>query len=788
MKRFNLTAFSVDHPWLVIAIVAIITLGFAIQFPKMKPDTNPKHMLPDTSDVRVWNDEVDKTFALYEDMIVLGIVNEKSVLNKETLGKVQRITDEILKIKGVAARDVNSFPTITNVTAEKGMLRIYPLMTEVPKTDKEIGHLRKMLFENPLFINRIISKDEKTTAIYVPLEKGANGKEVADKIREVVKKEKGDEKYYVAGEPVARDTFGAEMFKMMAVFAPIAGMVMLIVRYLMFRDLFLSIALMMDAMMSIVWSMGLLIAFGFPIHIMSSMAPVFLMAIATDSMHIFNEFYFRYREKRDKKAAILETMKAVGRPVRYTALATAAGFAVLLFMNIVPVQVFGGLVAFGTVMLRVLSFSFIPAMFMFVKESNIEKASMDEDIETSGTSRFLKGLAGLGAHKPKTVVLAGAAIFLIAVFGISKTVVNNNMVDWFEEKSDIRVADNVMNKALGGTSLGYIVATSQEENFIKTPESMRYIDGLQRHIEKLSVVGKTTSVVDYVKRINRVLHDDDPKYDSVPDSKEAIGQYLFLFSMSAKPADLDNVIDYQAAKANIWVQLKTWDAQAMRDVIAAVNEYKKANPMPMDLKPAGTAYFNLVWSEEVLWDMIKGFIIALIVVFVILRFNFHSFRWAFVGYIPLVFTITLIYGVIGFMGKDFDMPISVLSCLSLGMAVDFAIHFISRFRRRLEEKSSESGVWSSEKKDMKQILRTPSPELLTDSLLWTAARPGKGIMRNAVLFASAFSVMLFAPLTPYITVGAFIVSMMLLSAVMTMLYLPALIMLTKGWLFKGGLK
>src|SRR4030066_866117 len=395
MKRFNLKTFSFCQPWLVIAIVAIITLGFAIQFPKMKPDTNPKHMLPDTSDVRVWNDEVDKTFALYEDMIVLGIVNEKSVLNKETLGKVQRITDEILKIKGVAARDVNSFPTITNVTAEKGMVRIYPLMTEVPKTDKEIGHLRKMLFENPLFINRIISKDEKTTAIYVPLEKGANGKEVADKIREVVKKEKGDEKYYVAGEPVARDTFGAEMFKMMAVFAPIAGMVMLIVRYLMFRDLFLSIALMMDAMISIVWSMGLLIGLGFPIHILSSMAPVFLMAIATDSMHIFNEFYFRYRETRDKKKAIIETMRAVSRPVRNTALATAAGFAVLLFMNIVPVQVFGGLVAFGTVMLRVLSFSFIPSILTFVKGEKIEKIAHAEDIGRDKTSQFLKKLAGL---------------------------------------------------------------------------------------------------------------------------------------------------------------------------------------------------------------------------------------------------------------------------------------------------------------------------------------------------------------------------------------------------------
>jgi len=790
MRKFSLVEFSVNHPKLVVILSIIITLAFITQFPKMKTDTNPKHMLPDTSDVRVWNNEVDKTFALYEDMIALGIVNEKGVLNKETLGKVQRITDEILKIKGVAARDVNSFPTITNVTAEKGALRVAPLMTEVPKTDKDIEHLRKMLFENPLFINRIISKDGKTTAIYVPLEKGANGKEVADKIRDIVKKEKGDEKYYVAGDPVARDTFGSDMFKLMAIFAPIAGMVMLAVRYLMFRDLFLSVALMMDAMMSIVWSMGLLVALGFPIHIMSSMAPVFLMAIATDSMHIYNEFYFRYKEKRDKKAAIIETMHAVGRPVRYTALATAAGFAVLLFMNIIPVKVFGGIIAFGTVMLRVLSFSFIPAMFTFVKEEKLDKISEGEDMISSKTSQFLKGLAGLGAHKPKTVVLAGAALFVIAAFGISKTVVNNNMVDWFKEKSDIRVADSVMNGALGGTSLGYIVAASQEENFIKTPEAMRYIDGLQRHIEKLSVVGKTTSVVDYVKRINLVLHDDEPQYDSVPDSKAAIGQYLFLFSMSAKPADLDNVIDYQAAKANIWVQLKTWDAQAMRNVIAAVNEYKKANPMPMELKPAGTAYFNLVWDEEVLWDMVKGFAIALIVVFVILRFNFHSFRWAFVSYIPLVFTIILIYGVIGFMGKDFDMPISVLSTLSLGMAVDFAIHFISRFKQHLKESQQTSHQPPLSKGGIEEgvnsELPTPNSSLITDALLWTAARPGKGIMRNAVLFASAFSVMLFAPLTPYITVGAFIVSMMLLSAVMTILYIPALITLLQGWLFKGG--
>ncbi|OGX05732.1 MAG: hypothetical protein A2Z88_10975 [Omnitrophica WOR_2 bacterium GWA2_47_8] len=767
MKKFSLVEFSVDHPKLIVVLSVVVTLLFLTQFPKIKTDTNPKNMLPATSDVRVWNDEVDRTFGLYEDMIVLGVTNEQGILNKDILGKISRVTDEILGIKGVALRDVNGFSTITNVTDEEGTLRVAPLMPEAPKTAEEIAALKKQLFGNPLFINRIISEDGKTTAIYIPLEKGANGKEAADQIRKIITKEKGGEKYYIAGDPVARDTFGSEMFKLMAIFAPIAGGVMLFVRYLMFRDLFLSITLMMDAMMSIVWSMGLLIGLGFPVHIMSSMAPVFLMAIATDSIHIFNEFYFRYKEKKDKRAAIIATMDAVGRPVRYTALATTAAFAVLLFMNIIPVKVFGGLVAFGTVALRILSFSFIPAMFTFVNEENIANIAEGEDAALSKTSLFLRKLAGYGTHRPKATILIGFIVFVVSIVGITKITVNNNMVEWFKPNSEIRLADREVNRALGGTSLGYIVAVSTEDDFIKNPEAMRYLEGLQRHIEKLTFVGKTFSVVDYLKRINRVLHNDDPKYDTVPAEKNTIGQYLFLFSMSAKPSDLDNVVDPSFRQANIWVQLKTWDARAMQSVIAAVNEYKRSHPIALELKPAGTAYFNLVWNHEVLWDMVRGFILALIVVFLILAFDFRSAKWAIIGYAPLLFTITVIYGVVGFIGKDFDMPISVLSCLSLGMAVDFAIHFISRFRQRLE---------SMKERDV------------TEALLWTAARPGKGILRNAILFAASFAVMLFAPLTPYITVGAFIVSMMLLSAAMTIIYIPALVTLMQNRLLKGGFK
>lgn len=761
-KVSRLTEWAIRYPKVTIFLTLLITIAFLTQFPKIKIDTDPKNMLPLTSDVRVYNDKVEKWFSLHKDTIVVGIVNEKGIFNQATLKKVKRITDEILRIEGVVIRDVTSFTTVDNVISENGGLLVRPLMVEVPKTKAEMEAFKNSVLTNPILLNMLISKDMTTTAIYVPLENGANGKEIADKIRDISGRETGDEQYYIAGDPVARDTFGYEMFFQMAIFSPIAGGIMFLALYLMFRNLSLALSIMVVAMVSITWSMGLLIGSGFTVHIMSSMIPIFLMAISTDSIHIFNEFYFRFRESRDKKSAILDTMRVVGPPVRYTALATAVGFLVLVTMHIIPVRVFGFFVAFGTVVIRLMSFSFIPAVMMIVNEERLISASDREDEERNRVSLILRRLGKIGLYRSKGVVIVGLLLLLVALIGISRVNINNNMVSWFKENSEIRRADRIMNERLGGTSMAYIVAASQEEDFMKRPEVLRYIEGLQRHLEGLSIVGKTRSVIDYVKRINRVLHQDNPEYEVVPASKEIIAQYLFLFSMSAKPSDLDNVIDYPFQKANIWVQLKTWNADAMRDVIDKVKEYTLNNPMPgLEFKPAGIAYFNMVWNDEVLYDMIKGFALALILVFIILTLNFRSIKWGLISYIPLLFTILLIYGFVGFIGKDFDMPISVLSTLSLGMAVDFAIHYIGRFHQRYAEDKG-----------------------LEEALLWTAARPGKGIMRNALLFSLAFSVMVFATLTPYITVGLFITAIMMISALLTIIFLTAIINLGKGWLLK----
>lgn len=750
----RLTNFSINHPRLIIVLSILVTLAFATQFPKVKTDTDPKNMLPSTSDVRVYNDQVEKTFALHKDVIVLGIINPKTIFNPVTLEKIERITNAVIQLKGVVLDDVVSFTTADNVVAEENNLTVRPLLTTIPRTPEEMEVLKRELLQNPIWVGRLISADGKTTAIYVPLEAGANAKVIADQLREIVSKETGDEQYYVAGDPVARDTFGAEMFKQMAVFSPLAGMIMMVALFLMFRSLPLVLSIMAVAFMSVIWSMGLLIGLGFPVHIMSSMIPVFLMAISTDSIHIFNEFYFRFNETKNKKQAVIDTIVSVGAPVKYTALATAVGFAILAVGGIIPVRVFGLFVAFGTMVIRLMSFTFLPAVMVLLNEEKLLKAARTDSME-KGASVWLGKLGKFAIDKPKLLLGIGVALLLLAAVGITQIRVNNNMVKWFKSSSELRQADRIMNANLGGTSLGYVVAEANAEGEITQPGNLSYLEAVQQDLGQLPIVGKTTSLADLVKRMHQVMNQDNPEFFRIPDDKKVIAQYLFMFGMAAKPATLNNLMDYPYQQANLMVQLKTWDAGAMQAVIDRIKQFQSTHPnTSLNLKPAGTAYFNLVWNNEVLYDMIKIFGLALILVFLILSLNFRSWKWGLISYVPLISTILLLYGFIGLIGKDFDMPVSVLSTLSLGMAVDFAIHFVKRFKQRY-----------AEEKDLQK------------TLVWVVERPGKGILRNALLFSLAFSVMIFASLTPYITVGIFIAALMMISAFLTLIYLPALIVL-----------
>ncbi len=748
----KLTKLSMAYPRHVIAYAVLLTLLFASQFVKIKTDTDPKNMLPETSSVRVYNTKVEETFELHPDVIVLGMTHGKSIFNEKTLHRLAELTEKIKTIDGVIPEDIISLAEASNVYEEGGALVVRPAVSEISPDENRLKRLRASVTQNPLFSGKLVSRDGKTTVIYIPIVRKASGKKITDEITKLLPKN-SEERFYIAGDPVARDTFGEDMFKQMAFFSPLAGMVMFIMLWLMFKNFTLIIVNMGVAIISIIWSMGAFIGAGVPVHIMSSMSPVFLMAIATDTVHIFNEFYFRLRETKNKEEAVLKTMEAVARPILFTDLTTMAGFASLATGHIVPVKIFGLMIAAGTFVILLSSFTIVPAVLSLIPE----RALPHPESEAHTGSRFLERLGSFSFAQKKGIALVSVILFVISVFGMSKLHVNNNMLAWFKKGSTVRVADDVMNKTLSGTAFGYVVASAPKEGGIKNPRALKEIELLQRDIEKIPDVGKTLSIVDVLKRIHRVLHGDKSAYEKIPDAQNIIAQYLFLFSMSAKPRDVNNFLEPSYREAAIFVQLETWDADAYEKVVEKLKEHSGKNASTLSYKPAGIAYFNMIWNKEVLYGMLHGFIMGTLFVFVLMALSFRSVFWGAAASVPLLFTIALIYGFVGFVGKDFDMPISVLSTLSLGLATDFAVHFVGRFQQKVNEGAA-----------------------VKDALLWTVKRPGAGIVRNAILFSSGFLVMVFSPLTPYITVGVFMAAIMLISALATLVLLPGIVAFTQS--------
>lgn len=463
----RLVAWSAEHPYTVLVLVLLLTLAFASQLPRIRTDTDPKNMLPITSPVRQYNDQVEGWFGLHPDVIVVGIWSEGGIFTPETLARLARLTDGILKLPGVIVRDVVALSTVNDVTVADDALQARPILEQVPRDRGAAERLKRQVFDNPLLVNRLVSADTRTTAIYVPIEQGANGKVIADRIRAMVAAARGPERAYIAGDPVARDTFGAAMFRQMALFSPLAGLVMCAVLSLMFRSWWVVVANMAVAMLAIIWAMGLCIGLGIPIHIMASMSPVFLMAIATDTVHIFNEFAFRRREVRDRREAIRQTMEAVAMPVLFSDLTTIAAFASLAIGPIIPVRVFGLLVACGTGVILLMSFTLVPALLALAREGRRSAAGREDTLASVWLGRV-----GQACVTWKTaVVLAGMVLVALAAVGIARIRINNNMVAWFKPGSALRVADRQLSQHLGGTATLYLVADGQEPGTMRAPPS-----------------------------------------------------------------------------------------------------------------------------------------------------------------------------------------------------------------------------------------------------------------------------------------------------------------------------
>jgi predicted RND superfamily exporter protein len=865
-----LTNYSIKHHKLITTAMVVFTLALGALIPLIEVDTDPENMLSEDEAVRVFHNQTKEQFSL-SDIVVLGIVNNKNpngVFNPDSLTRIYELTEFAKTLSwpdeekpdeqiGVIEVDLLAPSTVDHIgQGGPGEVKFEWLMHKPPATKAQALEIRDRAMSNPLLKGTLVSEDGKAVCLYLPLTSKDLSYRIYSKLKEKIATFSGDEQYHITGLPVAEDTFGVEMFIQMAISAPLAMVVIFLLMLLFFRKLVLVISPMIVAIVSVISTMGLLIGLGYPVHIMSSMIPIFLMPIAVvDSVHILSEFFDRYTAKKGRKDTILEVMGNLFTPMLYTSLTSAAGFASLALTPIPPVQVFGIFVAVGIMIAWVCTITFVPAYVMMIKENALENFG-HEALHVEKQSRLGK-LLNLGGRitysKAKPILLIILIITAVAVYGITRIEINDNPVKWFSKSHPIRRADIELNKHFGGTYMAYLVLEGPEEQKVeheyldglrkrlletagrltdefpeaqavaaqmeklllasasedetkeqfldklaelanekadtaddeladawfeiaqffdleterlkifKQPETLRYISRLQKYLQDTGLVGKSNSITDVVKKVYQELTDGSEANFKIPDSSAAVAQCLMQFQSSHNPEDLWHLVTYDYMKANIWIQLTSGDNKDMEKVVKAVDKYFTENPPPVTLKHnwAGLTYINTVWQNKMVRGMLQSFLGSFIIVFIMMTILFRSPLWGIVCMMPLTITITVIYGIIGLVGKDYDMPVAILSALTLGMAVDFSIHFLERARASFAETNS----WQSSAGVM-------------------FGEPARAISRNVLVIAIGFLPLLAAPLVPYKTVGIFLCAIMALSGAITLLALPSIIRLAEKVLFK----
>lgn len=646
--------------------------------------------------------------------------------------------------------------------------------------------------------------------------------------------------WHITGLPVAEDQFGVEMFVQMGIAAPAAGLMIFVLLFVFFRNLTLISAPMVVAMATVIITMGALIGMGFTVHIMSSMIAIFLMPIAVvDSVHILSEFSDRYKPGQKANEVITTVVEHLFKPMLFTSLTSSAGFFSLMLTPIPPVQIFGAYIGFGILLAFVITLTFIPAYISHMSDASLQKLqqSLHEGRSETLLQRGIDRVRYVALNYKSALLITFTIVSAVSVWGITQIQINDNPVRWFKSDHEIRVADQALNQAFAGTYNAYIViessreaesaerilATSQlpdslnqwkqqtltllrqeteddrlsqlslriddalfevtddsaitaleslskrvetikrESKVFQQPENVALLANLQAYLSEQALVGKSQSISDIVKVVNRELRSGQDKDYVLPTTQAAIAQTLLQYQSSHRPQDLWHFVTPDYQKTLVWLQLTSGDNQDMTQVIKLVDDYFAQNPLPEGLRYqwAGKAYLNVVWQENMVAGMLESLLSAFIIVFLMMVVLFRSLVFGVLAMLPLTITITFIYGAIGIVGKDYDMPIAVLSALTLGLSVDFAIHFLARAKEIYKETGNVSTTLNA----------------MFDE-------PASAITRNALVIALGFTPLLLAPLVPYITVGIFLASIMFISALVTLLVLPAAMIMFKRWVFK----
>ena len=546
----------------------------------------------------------------------------------------------------------------------------------------EVNDIKIYLEKNPTIKKRFVSEDNKffMTTVQPYSSEGLNF--FRDEVVSIVDPILGNYEIYYGGQAYVTGTMPAMIRDDVIVLARIGMLIMAMVLLLNLRSIpavgmvIMVIGLSLFAMAgSMGWIYHLTGSERFLFTLANTSMPIILLTIAnSDGVHVISKFFKELRLNKDKRLAIASTMDSLLIPIFLTSITTIAAFATLTLSPLEPLFGYGVVIGIGIAWAWFLSSLLLPSVIN-LKDWNYNSSAITKP---SIFEKIINKLGKVVLTHPKYVFSTGAFFVLIGLTGLSKVIVDVNMTNFFRPGTEIRDTMDFMDNNMTGT----VDIRVRIEGDIKDPKTLSSMRTLQDSMEKDPKVITSFSIANVVEQMHRTVMDDDPQYETVPVERDKVNNLFTMYSMSGDPDDFSSLVDYEYKVGLITAFSKVMTTQ---EIFAYVN--KMTNQVKAVMDPALNIDFTgmIVILRDLVIMVVRSsalsIIFSLIIIGIIASIFFKRILWGILAVIPLSSAVIINFGFMGYFGIELSHITALLSSVIIGVGVDFAIHYISQYRR-----------------------------------------------------------------------------------------------------------
>lgn len=642
-------------------------------------------------------DEIQTTFAKTDNLAIVVAPEDGNVFTPETLTLIQNLTVDAWQIP--YSSRVDSLANYQHTEAVEDDLLVEDLLyEEYEHTPERIAKVKQIALNEPLLKNALVSASGDVTIVNVTVQlpevdKTAEVQEVIAAINTMIAKYQADYpsvEFHKAGIIAMNNAFMMSAQEDSSTLVPLMLLVVLVFLTFMLRSFFSVVATLVVIISSIVATMGLSGWAGMFLSTATVNVPTLVLTLAVaDCVHVIVTMRQAMQRGMEKAQAIQYSIKLNAMPILITSVTTAIGFLMMNMSDSPVLRDFGNLSALGVIIACFLSVTMLPALLKLLP---VKTLPANEAAESKVTFMDKLGdfvVANRKALLPiSTLVIVGAA----ALIPLNK--VNDESVKYFDTSSEFRQAADFMEETVSGMTTISIAVKTNESQAIADPVFLQAIGDFADWLRVQPETDHVATLSDVYMRLNKNMHGDDDSYYQLPLNRELAAQYLLLYEMSLPYGlDLNNQINVDKSSIKMVLTVDNLGSVELVELEERIYSWFAANAPQYEVVASSPSLMFAHIGETNMASMLSTLPITLVLISGLMIFALRSVRLGVISLVPNIAPAIIGFGLWALISGEINLGLSVVVTLTLGIVVDDAVHFLSKYQRaRMEGKSAEEAV------------------------------------------------------------------------------------------------